>query len=243
MTIEHVAQTMNVEDARRLTERIRLTAFTVREGMEKMQHLVDEAKAGNAHLSLGYPSWTAYLSDTLGSEPLRLPRDQRQELVGYLSGEGMSTRAIAPIVGADQATVVRDLATGDANASPAQPPTIATPEGVVIAEQRRVDLPPFDPATGEVRDETKAPDKVTGLDGKQYARPEPPTPRRKPLADVARDAGWELRKAVERLTRLTEDDRFTSNEEQVATHLRGHLQYTVEACQGLLDLINQSQED
>jgi hypothetical protein len=89
---------MPADDARRLTERIRYSALAVRDGMEKLQTLVEEAQAGQAHVALGYKSWTAYLADTLGHEPLRLPRDQRQELVGYLAGEGMSTRAIAPIV-------------------------------------------------------------------------------------------------------------------------------------------------
>ena len=43
------------------------------------------AKAGNAHLALGYKSWTAYLSDGLSDEPLRLARDERRELVGRLA--------------------------------------------------------------------------------------------------------------------------------------------------------------
>lgn len=45
------------------------------------------------------------LSDT----PLmRLSRDERRELVGELSEAGMSTRAIAPIVGKDYSVVSRD---------------------------------------------------------------------------------------------------------------------------------------
>jgi hypothetical protein len=100
---------MPADDARRLTERIRYSALAVRDGMEKLQTLVEEAQAGQAHVALGYKSWTAYLADTLGHEPLRLPRDQRQELVGYLAGEGMSTRAIAPIVGVHHDTVASDL--------------------------------------------------------------------------------------------------------------------------------------
>lgn len=48
-----------------------------------------------------------------------LRRSQRRELVTYLAGEGMSTRAIAPVVGTDQSTVVRDVQAPDANASPA----------------------------------------------------------------------------------------------------------------------------
>ncbi|WP_026820179.1 hypothetical protein [Arthrobacter castelli] len=45
---------------------------------------------------------------------------QRQEMVSLLSSEGMSTRAIAPIVGANQATVTRDVGR-DAFASPEEP--------------------------------------------------------------------------------------------------------------------------
>ena len=65
-------------DARRLTERIRLTAMSIRDGVEKLQRLVSEAQAGSAHLVLGYASWTAYLADVFGDEPLRLPRDERR---------------------------------------------------------------------------------------------------------------------------------------------------------------------
>ena len=61
-----------------------------------------------AHIALGYASWPAYLADVLGETPLRLERDVRQELVAELTAQGMSTRAIAPIVGASVAQVKRD---------------------------------------------------------------------------------------------------------------------------------------
>jgi len=82
--------------------------------------------------------------------------------------------------------------------------------------------------------------KVTGLDGKEYSRPAPreQKPRRKALTDTARDAGWELRKAVERLQRIAEDDRFSRNKEEVTPLLRGHLINAVEVCQDLLDQID-----
>lgn len=115
-----------------------------------------------------------------------------------------------------------------------------------------IDLANVDMATGEILSEgpvgefvspytdiaEAAKKKVTGLDGKEYSRPEPQKPRRKPLTDAARDAGWELRKAVERLQRIAEDDRFSRNKEEVTPHLRGHLINAVEVCQDLLDQIN-----
>lgn len=63
-------------------------------------------------------------------------------------------------------------------------------------------------------------------------------PNRKPLTDSARNAGWDLRKAVERLERIAADDRFGSNKEQVAPLLRSHLQNAVEVCQDLLARID-----
>lgn len=236
--VERAEYVMPEAEAVRLTNRITLIAGTIREGVEKLHGLVQEAKAGNAHIALGYPSWTAYLAATLGKEPLRLDRAERQELVRYLAGEGMSTRAIAPIVGVHDTTVMRDLRAA-ANAAP-----------VPAAEPER--LPSFDPRTGEVLDDAPAlageperiasPTPVTGMDGKTYTRPAPAAPRRKPLPDAARDAGWDLRKAVERLERITEDDRFASNKEQVATHVRSHLSFAVEVCQDLLDQLNQPTE-
>lgn len=228
MTAEIQQPMLSVDDARRLTERIRLTAHSARESIEKLHQLVDDAKAGNAHLALGYQSWTAYLSEVLGEEPLRLARDQRQELVGYLAGEGMSTRAIAPIVGVSQDTVVKDIARGERFLSPEPEPQEAARSVVAAAFARR--------------DEPAAPAKVTGLDGKSYSKPAPATearqPNRRALPDQARSAGWELRKAIERLERIAADDRFTANKETVAPHLRGHLTNAIKVCQDLLDRID-----
>lgn len=122
-----IAEHMDVDAARRLTERIRLAATNYTDAKAKVLGLVDEAKAGNAHIALGYKSWTAYLSDVLSDEPLRLARDERRELVGKLADEGMSTRAIAPIVGAGHVTVARDLAT--VSNETVDSPTTRTTEG------------------------------------------------------------------------------------------------------------------
>lgn len=229
-----IVSAMPVDDARRLTERIRLTAHSARESIEKLHVLVAEAKEGNVHVSLGYDSWTAYLSEVLGSEPLRLARDQRQELVGYLAGEGMSTRAIAPIVGTSREQVRKDIRSTDTKLSvePSDPF-----DGSDWIEPEDEDDEPIE---AEIVDEP-AP-RITGLNGKSYARPEPKAepskPRRQALPDQARTAGWDLRKAVERLETIAADDRFDANRDTVAPHLRAHLSSAVEVCQMLLDRIN-----
>lgn len=258
MTVETTPYVMPEADALRLTNRITLIAGTIREGMEKLQGLVAEAKNGNAHIVLGYPSWTAYLAATLGKEPMRLGREERQQLVGYLAGEGMSTRAIAPIVGAHHDTVATDIKaarpvgnpTPVAHATPVAAPSDAdliagsdwTPETPAEAVGAADDAVKAEPRDGSSALLAPRPE-VTGLDGKTYTRPEATKPRRKPITDSARDAGWELRKAVERLTRLAEDDRFTPNEEQVATLLRSHLSNAIEVCQDLLDRFPEDSEE
>lgn len=103
--------TMTRDEAERLTERIRLTATTYMEAKEKLVGLIRQAREGGAHEALGFKSWTAYAEAVCSDTPLmQLTRDQRRELVSELSDEGMSTRAIAPIVGASDRTVRYDLA-------------------------------------------------------------------------------------------------------------------------------------
>jgi transposase len=81
---------------------------------------IKQAYFGRVWLALGYESWSGWCDCEL--DGFKLPSLERREVVAELSGEGMSQRAIADVVGANQATVSRDLAAHDANASP-QPVT------------------------------------------------------------------------------------------------------------------------
>ena len=78
------------------------------------------------------------------------------------------------------------------------------------------------------------PRKVTGLDGKQYTRPEPKPQRRRSLVDAAQDAAAELLRAAEKVERIYSDDRYPKNREQVAEVTRGYLSRTAE----VIDRIN-----
>lgn len=263
-----MSEVANFDDAwaRRITERIRYTALGIRDGVDKLQMLVTEAQNGDAHVKLGYPSWTAYLADVFAEAPLRLERDHRREVVAWLAGEGMSNRAIAAVAGTDERTVRRDL--GAANAAPADAPLSvaesapASPEaagsdgGTVTGEVEPPNAPspvtdePFtvDPATGEVTFDTSqfTPDGpvvtehtvtektrvVTGLDGKTYEQ-KPPTPRRGSIIDDARNAGWQLRKAVERVQRIVDDDRYTRNKAEILAALQPHLDLAAEVLSDL----------
>lgn len=216
---------MSEDDARRITERIRSLVVQTREGMEKVQRLLTEAKDGNAHVALGYGEgeWTRYMADLFADQPLRLPRDQRKELVGYLAGEGMSSAAIAPIINTTDRRARQIMAEARQAGSDFRPAPQSTPA--------------VDRTTGDVSDWPVVPppgqaptaQKTTGLDGKQYSRPtaqppaEPVKPKRRALTDQFFDAAYDMNKAVERVARLTADDRFPRNADQVAAKHRNDL--------------------
>lgn len=236
-----VVTLMSAGEAQRLTQRIKLTASGVRDSLFKLRNLVDEAKHSNVWQVLGYQSWTAYLADTLADEPMRLGRDERQELVGYLSGEGLSTRAIAPIVGVSKDTVQRDVAgvsfdTPSPIPAPGPESEIAVNEttGEVIEDAEIVDEEPSPIPTPTSR-------LVTGLDGKTYSRPEPKADRRRSLVDDAENVERALYKNVERLREIIRDDRFNKNKANIQDALRPVVGLASEIFADLFD--NQSQED
>lgn len=204
---ELATQHMSERDATQLTEKIRITAHNYADARQKLQGYVAEAKAGNAHLALGYASWTAYLADVLGEEPMRLARGERQEMVQMLSAEGMSTRAIAPIVGASQKTVARDVATESFDS--VEPPS------------------------------------VTGVNGKTYTRPDPQpepaapqTPKRPPLPEQFFNTIYDLTRNLDRLKKLTEDDRYPANKEKVALKHESDLQRLAATLAEVLQTMN-----
>lgn len=200
-TTGEIVETMTEDAARRLTERIRIAATNYVEAKEKVLALVDEAKAGQAHVALGYKSWTAYLSDVLSDEPLRLARDERRELVTRLADEGMSTRAIAPIVGTTKSSVDRDLrASEELSHAGTVEPDAPKPAPVVRT--------------------------TTGLDGRErttVTAGQTRRPQRKPLTDSFFRRLYEVRTATESLHRLIEDDRWAQNAEKVAAAHRNDL--------------------
>lgn len=164
---------LDIEAAQRRAERIRFHATNANEAMQSLQKLVHQARELEDHVTLGYASWTAYIRDLFGDEPLRLARDVRRELVAELAEAGMSTRAIAPIVGVHHDTVATDI-------KAAAPVGNPTPEATSPVETFDADGILIDAATGEVIEPTvtehtvtEKVKTVTGLDGKEYKRPEP----------------------------------------------------------------------
>lgn len=219
-------------EAERLTSRIADKLDDIADNLDQVLPLIGEALTREAWKVLGYASPTSYVQERFTGVLTRLPREIRQPVVQALKAAGMSTRAIAPIVG-----VSFQQASKDTQVSPQATPE---PSGFQGPSERIVPEPAMSTAGLPVSE------RIVGTDGKTYTRREPataaveaPKPKRRPITDQARDAGWDIRKATEKLQRLFEDDRLGRNKDEVATHLRSHLMFTVETCQGLLDQINQ----
>lgn len=143
---------ISASHARILTDRIKVA-------LEATWDLVAEAYRCRAWTALGYDSWDDYCTREFGTSRIRLPREERQEVIASLRDAGLSTRAIGAALGIDHSQVVR-------NAPPATPlrPNLLT--AVDVTAELDGDGPDDDPPPA-------AP--VIGLDGKRY-----PTERPKP---------------------------------------------------------------
>lgn len=180
--------------------RIRGLWANYEEAETKLLQLVGEARDEQDWEHLGYKSWTAYLADTVGEEKVKLAAGRRQELVGMLSSEGMSTRAIATTLGVSVGTVHAD-------------------RQVFNSEHLKVETSGSEPIAedSEPAMDSLLPKATTGLDGKSYTRADRAVPkqRRRPITDSARTAIIELTKAVQRVERIVKDDRFAANRDDL----------------------------
>lgn len=171
---------LEANDARTLTDRIKIA-------VEATWQLIAEAYTRRAWTALGYSSWDDYCQREFGSSRLRLPREERSEVVASLRESGLSIRAISTATGIDKETVMKDLS---GNRTPA--PTI------------RIEI------EGATFDEIR--ERVTGIDGKTYT---PPAPRPRPVETDeqrrAREHDEHIERCVSRLERfVTGAVEFTS---------------------------------
>lgn len=109
-----VVAMLSADEARAITE-------DIRRDLSAIAPKITTAYKGQAWAALGYDSWHAYCVGEFGNG-LELAREPRRELVGQLAAEGLSTRAMAPVVGASVATVKRDAA----QVARGEPPAPAT---------------------------------------------------------------------------------------------------------------------
>lgn len=203
------------DDAERLTTAIQSRLGTIADDVEAVVPMIEQARNGDAHRALGYPSWTKYVAEKFGGSLSRLGKAERLPFVELMAEQGMSTRAIASVVGTSHQTVANDLAgTPVKNLTPAG----AAKESACPTCRVSVHLP--NPTCGNSAHDGggmlgDAPSgehtrrrTTTGNDGKTYTRPQPKESRRPSFPDSYQRAVWELDKAVRRIEGLHADDRF-----------------------------------
>ena len=110
--------TITAEAARRLTDQIKAA-------VEVTWQLIIDAYVSRAWAALGYSTWDDYCTREFGASRLRLPREERSEVVSSLRDAGLSIRAIAAATGDSTRTVQRSLPPV-ANATPVPSPIIGT---------------------------------------------------------------------------------------------------------------------
>lgn len=163
--------------------------------------------------SLGYASFDELWERRYSSLGVRISREERPELVAALRGIGQTQQGIADKLGVNHATVSRDLANANSGSSElrSQPTNVDSPATITNSrgQERPASYAPrgVDPDTGEILDEA----------------PAPANPRRRPITDAFFEATYDLGKLVERIERLTEDDRFSRNKNEIAQSRKSDL--------------------
>jgi len=154
----------DVDTARPYTKaRARKVTEMIKRDLIGVWQLIAEAYKGRIWIPLGYSNWDEYCTEEFCTSRLRLPREDRAEVVASLRESGFSVRAIASATGIDKNTVQSDLA---------KVSEIHTPKsGDVIDAEVITDPRP-----------------VTGLDGKTY---QPKPQRRKRRANDAGEISQE----------------------------------------------------
>lgn len=229
-TGEIVEELTRVE-AERLTARIADKLDGIADNLEQVLLLIGEALTRNAWEALDYASPTAYVSERFTGALTRLPREIRQPVVLQLSAAGMSTRAIAPIVGSSHMQVGRDLKESGGTFVTPEPASQPFPE----TYSQSVNM-----QTGELSEMTVT---TTGMDGKQYTRPairndpkpEAQAPRADPVPTQFTAAIVDLNKIMARLRRISENANFTKNKNQIATLHGSDLARTISELETLAD--------
>lgn len=218
------------EQARALTDRIKVA-------VDGTWLLIQEAYISRCWSALGYASWDDYCTREFGTSRLRLPREERQEVVASLREIGMSVRAIAAATGQGRETIRKEIA-GDQKWSPANadPPPFdidVEPEGIDLSSPLDDYGPVPEPASSRP---------ITGTDGKTYSSA-PARPQQKPRTDVVATVNRALLRAQE-AAKSAEDitrQHLAGRHEEAATWRRS-LSTSMKSLERLMDLLTEAQQ-
>lgn len=220
--------------ARELTDRIKV-------GVEAVWQLVKDAYVTRAWEALGYDSWDDYCTREFGSSRIRLPREERQEVVSSMREIGMSTRAIAAATGTSRQTVSNSLNEGVKNLTPA--PITGTDGKTYPASQPRREPEPEPAAKSEHVDEPIG-NIITSDDlaelNQPIEKPEPHTtePRAEAITSQFTSAIADLNRVLNKFDRITHDKNYPRNKEKVAAMHRNDLIRAIDELQTIVDNTN-----
>lgn len=248
-----VAQ-MGATEARALTDQIKVA-------VEATWELVKRAYVERAWAVLGYDGWDDYCTREFGTSRLRLPREERAEVVASLRESGLSVRAIAAATGLSRGTIGNEVSKnghlaeitgtdGKTYTPPAKPTTFVcwscetthpveqateTDDGPLCGDCLDV-YDRFDvtqPATPTpVTSNDLTPEPITPV-----TPPEPATPRRRPITEAFDTATFNLKRAVESVTRLAADDRLEKNKDQITGSNLSDLVRVRDAINGVINTL------
>ncbi|MFE3222911.1 hypothetical protein [Nocardia sp. NPDC059228] len=201
---------LTAEAARELTD-------TIRAQVAQVWELVRQAYLGRVWEVLGHGSWDAYCAAEFDGAQLRIPREERSEIVASLRETGMSTRAIAAVTGMSVGTV-HSAAAGVQN---------RTPDTVIGLDGKS-----YQPKAGD-----REPDSEASTAQEVPATAEQPVPRqkRRPITESFDSARGELLTKANTLAKLAADARFDRHAEQLSHRFRSDLLRVRDALQAVID--------
>ncbi len=220
----------------------RLTDFIKMKLIQTWESVVD-AYRGRAWEALGYESWDDYCASEFPTSRLRLPREERAEVISSLRESGLSQRAISAATGLSKGTV-QNVLSGGQNC----PPDIGHVDGQSIPGA------PTDSTPGRTNRVFDALERarnapVLGRNNKIYQpqSPRPDTaeekPRRKPITDDARGLSLELAKIHKKLVKLVDDDRFSRHRDDIGCAIRPQVAHVLEVLATIDRSINGNRGD
>ncbi|GAA4928938.1 hypothetical protein GCM10023224_05390 [Streptomonospora halophila] len=221
--------------ARELTDRIKIA-------VDATWALITEAYTTRAWAALGYDSWDAYCAEEFGAARLKLPREERQEVVGSLRDAGLSIRAIASATGSSKTTVTGDLS------------QIGTPDTTTGTDGRSYSARGYEPTDNSARFDmgefwepsadapAPLPDRQDAADSAAAAIEKQVTKPRAPRTDVVGTVSALLTKTEDAASlagRITSDHMAQRSEEAAVWSRR--LETALEPLQRLLNTFKENQ--
>lgn len=212
MTDNLTIHRLTADEARALTTEIQQSA-------ERTHALLLRAHEGEAWAALGYDSWRDYATTEFS-----MSQSRAYQLL-------------------DQARVVRAIESASDSTNVELPNEAQARELARVPEAERTEVwrqtvertdgRPTAAAVRETYAVTREPEVV---DAELVDEPAAPKVKRRPLPEAFTDAGRDLTRAAERLSRLTEDDRFARNRENThhqVPELLGALDHTARLVQAM----------